>query len=162
MATEIEGPLLAGDARIAIVVARFNELVTERLLSGAQAAWQRHGGDPEAVTTLRVPGSFELPVAARRLAETERFEAIVPLGCVIQGATAHADHVTHAAIDGLNRVALETGLPVPLGIITAETVEQALERAGSKQGNQGERAVLAAIEMIHALRAVQQLGDEDE
>jgi 6,7-dimethyl-8-ribityllumazine synthase len=139
---------------IAIVVARFNELVTRPLLSGAQDGLASHGVEPEDVDVAWVPGSFEIPVTARKLAESGRYQAIVCLGAVIRGETPHFDHVANQASSGIGRVALDTGLPVIFGIITADTLEQALERAGGKMGNKGYDAAVAAIEMANLMRGL--------
>jgi 6,7-dimethyl-8-ribityllumazine synthase len=152
MAERFEGQLIAGEARFALAVARFNELATRRLVEGALDALRRHGGDPDTATVAWVPGSFELPVTAQRLAQSGRFDAVLGLGCVIQGGTRHFDHVVRGATDGLQQVAVRTGVPVMLGVITAESLEQALERAGGKEGNQGERAMRSAIETANLFR----------
>ena len=153
MAT-FEGRLWGQGLSIAIVVARFNELVTRALLSGAEDGLARHGVEPEGVDVAWVPGSFEIPVTARKLAESGRYQAIVCLGAVIRGETPHFDHVANQASSGIGRVALDTGLPVIFGIITADTLEQALERAGGKMGNKGYDAAVAAIEMANLMRGL--------
>ena len=150
----IEGRLVAGDLSVAIVVARFNDLVTARLLAGAEDAWRRHGGDPESLTVAWVPGSFELPVVAGRLAASGRHQAVVCLGCVVRGETDHYDHVVAAAAGGIAAAGRESGVPVSFGVITAQTMDQALARAGGKHGNQGERAMLAAIETANLLEQI--------
>lgn len=152
MPQRIEGDLLARDARIAIVVSRFNDFITGKLLDAAIDTYRRHGGAPDRLTVAHVPGSFELPVAAQKLAQSGRFEAVVCLGCIVRGATAHYDHVAAQCAAGVARVGLETGVPTIFGVITADTLEQAIDRAGGKHGNQGERAMLAAIEMTNLLR----------
>jgi 6,7-dimethyl-8-ribityllumazine synthase len=139
---------------IAIVVARFNELVTRALLSGAEDGLARHGVEPEGVDVAWVPGSFEIPVTARKLAESGRYQAVVCLGAVIRGETPHFDQVANQASSGIARVALDTGVPVIFGIITADTLEQALERAGGKMGNKGYDAAVAAIEMANLMRGL--------
>jgi len=149
-----EGRLWGQGLSIAIVVARFNELVTRPLLSGAQDGLASHGVEPEDVDVAWVPGSFEIPVTARKLAESGRYQAIVCLGAVIRGETPHFDHVANQASSGIGRVALDTGLPVIFGIITADTLEQALERAGGKMGNKGYDAAVAAIEMANLMRGL--------
>jgi 6,7-dimethyl-8-ribityllumazine synthase len=143
----LEGEPDASRRRVAIVAARFNADIVDRLLAGAIAAWRERGGDDARLTTARVPGAFELPVAARKLATSGRYEAIVALGCVIRGETAHFDYVAGECARGLQRVALETGVPVMLGVLTVETEEQALERAGGAVGNKGAEAMEAALEM---------------
>lgn len=152
MPTVLEGDLLARDARIAIVVARFNEFITGRLLESAIHCYSRHGGDAERITVAHVPGSFEIPITAQRLAASKKFDAVICLGCVIRGATGHYDHVAGQASAGIARVGLDTGVPTIFGVITADSLEQAIERAGSKQGNAGEKAMLAAIEMVNLFK----------
>ena len=152
-----EGDLLARDARIAVVVSRFNDLITDRLVDAALQTYQRLGGDtdtPGSLAIAYVPGSLELPVTALKLAKTGRFDAIVCLGCIIRGDTEHYDHVASQAASGISRVAIETAIPTIFGVITADTLEQALERAGSKQGNQGAKAMLAAIEMVNLIKDI--------
>jgi 6,7-dimethyl-8-ribityllumazine synthase len=148
----LEGDLLARDAKIAFVVSRFNEFITDRLLDGALDTLTRHGGDAGKAAVVYVPGAFEIPVTAKRLAASGKFDAIVCLGAVIKGATAHFDYVAGEAAAGIARVSTETGVPVIFGVITVDTIEQAIERAGSKQGNTGSKATLAAIEMINLFK----------
>jgi 6,7-dimethyl-8-ribityllumazine synthase len=149
-----EGRLSGEGLSIAVVVARFNELVTRALLTGAEDGLARHGVEPEGVDVAWVPGSFEIPVTARKLAESGRYQAVVCLGAVIRGETPHFDHVANQASSGIARVALDTGVPVIFGIITADTLEQALERAGGKMGNKGYDAAVAAIEMANLMRGL--------
>ncbi len=158
MTTEYHGRLSGGGHRFGIVVARFNELVTRRLLEGAVDVLTRHGVRPEDIEVAWVPGSFELPVAAQALAETGRFSAIICLGAVIRGATPHFEYVASQAASGIGRVALDHRLPVIFGVITADTQEQALERAGGKVGNRGAEAALAALEMADLLSRVRGLA----
>jgi 6,7-dimethyl-8-ribityllumazine synthase len=139
---------------IAIVVSRFNELVTRALLSGAQDGLASHGVEPEDVDVAWVPGSFEIPLTARKLAESGRYQAVVCVGAVIRGETPHFDQVANQASSGIARVALDTGVPVIFGIITADTLEQALDRAGGKMGNKGYDAAVAAIEMANLMRGL--------
>ena len=153
MAT-FEGRLWGEGLSIAIVVSRFNELVTRALLSGAQDGLASHGVEPEDVDVAWVPGSFEIPVTARKLAESSRYQAVICLGAVIRGETPHFDQVANQASSGIARVALDTGVPVIFGIITADTLEQALERAGGKMGNKGYDAAVAAIEMANLMRGL--------
>jgi 6,7-dimethyl-8-ribityllumazine synthase len=150
--TVIEGRLDASGLRVGIVVSRFNELVTRQMLEGAYDCLRRHGGDVESTIVAWVPGAFEIPLVAQRLARSGRVDAVVCLGAVIRGATAHFDYVAGQAASGVARVALDCSLPVIFGILTTDTLEQALERAGSKAGNKGFEAVLAAIEMSQLLR----------
>ena len=154
MPTYLEGDLIASDARFAIVVSRFNEFITEPLLTGALDALQRHGVNLENVTVARCPGSFEAPLVIKKLAETGRYHAIINLGAVIRGATAHFDYVAGQAASGATGVALDTGVPVLFGVLTTDTIEQAIERAGTKAGNKGAEAAVAAIEMVNLLRSI--------
>ena len=151
----IEGQLDAAGVRVGIVVSRFNDLITRQLLEGARDCLRRHGGDEERLVVVWVPGAFEIPLAAQRLARSGGVDAVVCLGAVIRGATAHFEHVAGQSAAGVARVALETGVPVTFGILTTDTTEQALERAGVKAGNKGADAMLAAIEMAHVLRAME-------
>ena len=155
VAKTFEGKLSGQGLSLAIVVSRFNRLVTERLLAGAQDALDRHGIDREKVDMAWVPGSLELPLVARRLAERGRYDAIVCLGAVIRGETPHFDHVASQAAAGITRVALDTGVPTIFGVITANTLEQALDRAGGKAGNKGYDAIVTAIEMANLLEQVE-------
>ena len=150
----IEGKLSAEGMRFGVVVSRFNSFVTEPLLAGAMDAIVRHGGSREQVTVVRVPGSFETPLACQALAESKSVDAVVALGAVIRGSTTHYDLVCSEAAKGVATVSLKTGVPVAFGIITCENLEQAIERAGSKAGNKGADAALAAIEMVQVLKAV--------
>ena len=158
MAKTFEANLSGQGLSLAIVVSRFNRLVTERLLAGAHDALARHGVDQEKVDVAWVPGSLELPLAARRLAERGRYDAIVCLGAVIRGETPHFDYVASQAAAGISRVALDSGVPTIFGVITANTLEQALERAGGKAGNKGYDAVVTAIEMANLLEQVEGTG----
>ena len=146
-ATYIEGQLSAGGRSFGIVASRFNDFVVKALLDGAVDAIRRHGGDTGAVEVAWVPGSYEIPVVAREMALSGRHDAVICLGAVIRGATAHFDYVAGGAANGISSIALETGIPVIFGVITTETIEQAIERAGTKMGNKGFEAAVAAIEM---------------
>jgi 6,7-dimethyl-8-ribityllumazine synthase len=150
MAT-FEGDFSAPRGRFAIVVARFNALVTESLLSGCRDAFARHGVAGERIDVAWVPGSFEIPLVARAMAETGKYAAVVCLGCVIRGETGHYDHIAGQAASGVLQAGLGTGVPVIFGILTTETVEQALNRAGLKGGNKGAEAAVTAIEMVNLL-----------
>ena len=152
MAVEIEGDLLPRNARIAVILSRFNDFITAHLLEGAVDVYKRHGGEEKNLTIIRVPGSFEIPVVAKRAAEGGKFEAVLCLGCVIRGATDHYDYVAVQAAQGIGKVAVETGVPVIFGVITADTLDQAIERAGTKQGNHGAKAMLSAIEMANLFK----------
>jgi 6,7-dimethyl-8-ribityllumazine synthase len=149
--TTYEGRLDAAGLRIAIVVSRFNETITRQLLEGARDCLRRHGADDRALVVAWVPGAFEIPLAAQRLARSGQFDAVICLGAVIRGATAHFEHVAGQAAAGVARVALETGIPVTFGILTTDTIEQALERSGIKAGNKGFDAAMAAMEMANLL-----------
>ena len=151
MPKHLEGSLIPGDARFAIVVSRFNAFITDKLLEGALDALQRHEADMDALTIVRCPGSFEIPVVARRLAESGDYEAVICLGAVIRGATSHYDLVASEVTKGVAQVGLQTGIPVVFGVITTDTIEQAVERAGTKAGNKGADAAIAAIEMVNLL-----------
>ncbi len=151
---QIEGNLIATDLKIAFVVSRFNEFVCERLLEGALDSLTRHGGSMDEVTILKVPGAFELPLAAKKLAESRKFDAIVCLGAVIRGETSHYDYVCANASSGIASVSLETGVPVSFGLLTTDSLEQAIERSGSKAGNQGRYATECAIEMTNLLKQI--------
>jgi 6,7-dimethyl-8-ribityllumazine synthase len=154
MGRAFEGGLNGSGLRVGIVVARFNELVTEQLLSGAQNGLRRLGVADDAVDVASVPGSLEIPIVAQRLARGGRYDAIICLGAVIRGATAHFDYVAAGVAQGIGRVALESGVPVIFGVLTTDTIEQALERAGTKQGNKGWDAAQTAVEMANVLRAI--------
>ena len=147
-----EGHLDARGLKFAIVVARFNSFITERLLSGALDALRRSGGQPDDVEVVRVPGSWEMPVVARALVETKRFDGIICLGCVVRGETAHFDYVAGEAAKGLGQVAAQTGTPVAFGVLTTNTVDQAIDRAGAKSGNKGFDAAMTAIEMANLMK----------
>ena len=151
---QIEGDLIATDLKIAFVVSRFNEFVSERLLEGALDSLARHGGNKDEVTVLRVPGAFELPLAAKKLAESGKFDAIVCLGAVIRGETSHYDYVCANASSGIASASLETEVPVSFGLLTTETLEQAIERSGSKAGNKGRYATECAIEMARLIKQI--------
>jgi 6,7-dimethyl-8-ribityllumazine synthase len=150
--TEYAGHLDASGLKVAVAVARFNQYITDRLLDGALDCFVRHGGSLPDADLVRVPGAFELPIAVRRLAASGRYRAVVALGAVIRGATPHFDYVCTTASSGLAAIALETGVPVGFGLLTTDTVEQAVDRAGAKQGNKGWDAMLTAIEMANLLK----------
>jgi 6,7-dimethyl-8-ribityllumazine synthase len=148
----IEGVLKANDLRIAIVASRWNDLIVSRLIGGAQDALLRLGASAANLTLVRVPGSFEIPLAAKKLAESGRCDAIICVGAVIRGETPHFDYIAAEVTKGMAAVSLETGVPIAYGIITADTVEQAINRAGVKAGNKGFEAAMAAVEMANLLR----------
>ena len=143
----IQGELPAAQRRVAVIASRFNEFVVSGLVKGAVAAWEKHGGNSSDLLVARVPGAFELPVVARRLAESGRYEAIVALGCVIRGETAHFEYVAGECARGLQIVAVETGIPVVFGVLATETVEQAIQRAAPGGSNKGGEAMETALEM---------------
>ncbi len=156
-------PTLEGDfsppaGRFALVAGRFNGLVTEALLAGCRETFRRHGVAEDQLDVIWVPGSFEIPLMARKLAESKRYSAVVCLGCVIRGETGHYDHVAGQAAAGVMQAGLSTGVPVIFGVLTTETVEQALNRSGLKAGNKGVDAALAAIEMVNLLRLIDEAG----
>ena len=142
----IEGEVSASGRKVAIVAARFNDFIVASLLKGARASWAQRGGSPENLTVVRVPGAFELPVVARKLAASGRYDAVVALGCVIRGDTPHFDYVAGECARGLQLAALETGVTVAFGVLTVESVEQALERAAAGAGNKGGEAMDSALE----------------
>jgi 6,7-dimethyl-8-ribityllumazine synthase len=148
----INGDLIARDLRFAIVASRFNDLVVDSLIRGAVDALLRHGASEKQVEIVRVPGAFDLPFVVRRVAASKRYDAVVALGAVIRGATSHFDYVAGQCAAGLARVSEETGVPVAFGVLTTETIEQAFERAGTKAGNKGADAALAALELANLLK----------
>ena len=151
---QIEGDLQAANLKIAFVVARFNEFICEHLLEGALDSFVRHGGNKDNVTVIRVPGAFELPLAAKRIAMNGKNDAVVCLGAVIRGETSHYDYVCANASSGIASASLETGVPVSFGLLTTDTIEQAIKRSGAKAGNQGRDATDCAIEMARLLKQI--------
>lgn len=150
--TSYEGKLAGDGIRVAIACGRFNDLITERLLAGARDGLVRHGVDEGSITVVWAPGAFELPLVCWRLAASGEFDAVIALGAVIRGATGHYEHVAGQCAAGLARASLDTGVPVVFGVLTTETVEQAIERAGTKAGNKGYESAETAIEMADLLR----------
>ncbi|HEV2767511.1 MAG TPA: 6,7-dimethyl-8-ribityllumazine synthase [Acidimicrobiales bacterium] len=150
--TTYAGQLQGEGLRVAIACARFNDLITERLLAGARDGLQRHGVDAGSITVAWAPGAFELPLVAQRLAASGEFDAVIALGAVIRGATGHYEHVAGECAGGLQRAGLDTGVPVAFGVLTTDSVEQALERAGGKAGSKGYEAAETALEMADLLR----------
>lgn len=146
-----EGTLIGTGLRVAIVLGRFNSLIGDRLLEGALSTLRRHGMADDDITLARVPGAFEIPLVAQELAKTGRYGAVICLGAVIRGATAHFDYVAGPMASSLANIALQTGIPVLFGVLTTDTIEQALERAGTKAGNKGADVAAAAIEMANLL-----------
>jgi 6,7-dimethyl-8-ribityllumazine synthase len=153
----LEGQLSAKGLKVALVVSRFNDFLTRRLLEGAVDALRRHGAEDDNLITVWTPGSFELPLAAKKLAESGRYDAIVALGAIIRGATPHFDYVAGEVTKGLAQVSLASGLPVAFGVLTCDTLEQAVERAGTKSGNKGFDAALSAMEMADLFKALDRI-----
>jgi 6,7-dimethyl-8-ribityllumazine synthase len=149
---EIQGELLAGDLRVALVAARFNDFVVEPLIRGALDALKRHGMGEQQIDIVRVPGAFDIPVVARKLALSRRYQALIALGAVIRGDTPHFDYVAGECAAGIARIALESGVPIAFGVLTTDSVEQAMDRAGGTAGNKGADAALVAMEMANLLR----------
>ena len=151
---EIEGKLSAKGLKVALVASRFNSFLVEQLVKGAADAYNRLGGDAAGLVLVRVPGAYEIPVTAKKLAASKKFDAVVGLGAVVQGATAHAALINETTARAFTEIALETGVPVVDGVVSAENLEQAVERCGTKQGNKGFAAVQAAIEAVDVLRQI--------
>ncbi len=153
--TRYEGDLIGSGLRFGVVVSRFNELLSNRLLDGAMDALARHGVDDDDVDVAWVPGSFEIPLVAAKLADSSRYDAVIALGVIIRGATPHFDYVAAEVAKGVAKASLDTGVPVAFGVVTADTIEQAVERAGTKQGNKGWDAALSAVEMAKLMRSLE-------
>jgi 6,7-dimethyl-8-ribityllumazine synthase len=149
-----QGALLAQGLRFALVVSRFNEFISSRLLDGAQDALLRHGAKEEDIEIAWTPGSFEIPLIAQKMAESKKYSAVICLGAIIRGGTPHFDYVAAEASKGIAKVSLDTGVPVIFGIITADTLEQAIERAGTKEGNMGAKAAVGGIEMANLIKSL--------
>jgi 6,7-dimethyl-8-ribityllumazine synthase len=154
MGKPFEGTLLGKGLKFGLVVSRFNEFITRRLLEGAEDALLRHGVNQEDIDVAWVPGSFELPLIAQKLAQTKRYDAIICLGAIIRGGTPHFEYITAEATKGIAQVGLSSGLPVIYGMVSADTLEQAIERAGTKEGNQGFKAASSAIEMANLAKSI--------
>jgi len=152
MARMVEGNLTAKGYAFGIVASRFNDFITARLLAGALDALRRHGADEDKITVARVPGSFEIPLVAKRMAASRQYDAVICLGTVIRGATPHFDYIAGEVAKGVAMAGLETGVPIAFGVLTTDSIEQAVERAGTKAGNKGFDAACAAIEMANLLR----------
>ena len=148
----LEGKISAEGLRFAVIVSRFNDFISSKLVEGAMDALKRHGGNEDQVSLVKVPGSFEIPIVAKRLAETGEYDGIICLGAVIRGATPHFDYVAAEVSKGIAAVALETKIPVTFGVLTTDSLEQAIERAGSKSGNKGWDAAMAAMEMANLFK----------
>ena len=154
MGRVIEGNLVAEGLRFAVVVSRWNSFITERMLTGAMDALIRHGAKEDDISVVRVPGTWEIPLAAKKLARSGKFDAVACVGCLIRGATPHFEYLASEVTKGLAQIALESEVPVTYGITTVENIEQAIERAGTKAGNKGAEAATAAIEMANLLRSL--------
>lgn len=152
MAKTIQGRLNADGLRVAIVASRWNDFIVSRLIGGAIDALERLGASSDAITIIRVPGSFELPMAAKRAAISDEYDAIICLGVVIRGETSHNEYIAAEAIKGIAQVSLETNLPITLGVVTADSLEQAIDRAGAKSGNKGFDAAMTAVELVNLFR----------
>ena len=149
---KLEGKMVANGAKIGIVAARFNEFIVSKLVSGAEDALLRHDVNPDDITVAWVPGAFEIPLAAKKMAMSGRYDAVICLGTVIRGATSHYDYVCNGVSKGVAAVGLESGIPVMFGIVTTENIEQAIERAGTKAGNKGYDCAMGALEMIDLMK----------
>ncbi len=147
----LEGSYSAENKNFGIVAARFNDFITDKLLGAALDVLKRHGAGDDAITVARTPGAFEVPLVVKKMAASGKYDVIIALGCVIRGATAHFDYVAGEAAKGIGQVMLDTGVPVSFGILTTDTIEQAIERAGTKAGNKGADAALAALEMANLM-----------
>jgi 6,7-dimethyl-8-ribityllumazine synthase len=152
LAKTIQGRLRAEGLRVAIVASRWNDFIVSRLIGGAVDALERLGASSDAITIIRVPGSFELPMAAKRAAMSDEYDAVVCLGVVIRGETSHNEYIAAEVIKGIANVSLETNLPITLGVVTADTLEQAIDRAGAKSGNKGFDAAMTAVELVNLYR----------
>ena len=151
----LEGQLLAEGFKFGIIVSRFNDFISSRLVEGAMDALLRHGATEEQVSVVRVPGAFEIPLTAKKLAESGRYDAVICLGAVIRGSTPHFDYVAAEVSKGIASVALESRIPVTFGVLTTDNLEQAIERAGSKSGNKGYDGAMAAIEMVNLFKELE-------
>ncbi|GAA0501104.1 6,7-dimethyl-8-ribityllumazine synthase [Salinibacillus aidingensis] len=151
-----EGSLVGTNLKVGIVVGRFNEFITKKLLEGAVGTLQRHGVSEEHIDTAWVPGAFEIPLISQKMAESGKYDAVIALGTVIRGSTPHFDYVCNEAAKGVSNAALKTGKPVIFGVITTDTIEQAIERAGTKAGNKGSEAAAAAVEMAQLVKDMEQ------
>ena len=154
MAKVIEGKLSAKGVKFGLVVSRFNDFINKRLMDGALDALIRHGAEDKNISIIKVPGSFEIPLMAKKLADSGNYDAVICLGAVIRGATPHFEYISAEVTKGIAQVALDTGVPVSFGILTTDNIEQAIERAGTKSGNKGWDAAISAIEMVNVLKSV--------
>jgi len=151
---QIEGALSATETRFALVVSRFNDFIGQKLVEGAVDCIRRHGGSEEQITIYRCPGAFELPMVAKKVALSCKYDAIITLGAIIRGSTPHFDVIAAEATKGIAQVSLDTGVPIAFGVLTTENIEQAIERAGTKAGNKGFDAAMTAIEMVNLYRQI--------
>jgi len=151
----IEGELTVSNAKFGLLVGRFNSFIVESLVDGALDTLRRHGADDADIEVVRIPGAFEMPIAAQRMAATKKYDAIIALGAVIRGGTPHFDYVAGECTKGLATVSMQHDLPVTFGVLTVDTIEQAIERAGTKAGNKGSEAAVTAIEMVNVLRKLE-------
>lgn len=154
--TTLEGHLTACEGQFAIVVGRWNSFVVEHLLEGALDALRRHGIKDEQLTVVRAPGAFEIPLVCKKIAATGKYKAVIALGAVIRGGTPHFEYVAGECVKGMAQVGMEYSVPVAFGVLTVDTIEQAIERSGTKAGNKGEEAALSALEMVNLMRAIDQ------
>lgn len=154
MTKVIEGTLTAKGVKFAIVVSRFNDFINQKLLDGALDALSRHGAEDKNISIIKVPGAFEMPLMAKKLADSGSYDAIICLGAVIRGATPHFEYISAEVTKGIAKVTLDSGLPISFGVLTTDNIEQAIERAGTKSGNKGWDAALAAIEMVNLLKTI--------
>lgn len=154
MTRVIEGILTAKGVKFGIVVSRFNDFINKRLLDGALDALSRHGAEDENISIVKVPGSFEIPLMAKKLADSGKYDAIICLGAVIRGATPHFEYISAEVTKGIAKVTLDSGIPISFGILTTDNIEQAIERAGTKSGNKGWDAAMSAIEMVNVLKII--------
>lgn len=152
MARFVEGNLIATGLRIGIVISRFNSFIAERLLEGALDTVARHGGDADGAVVARVPGAYELPLAAKKMVESGKYDAVIALGVLIRGSTPHFDYISSEVTKGLASASMASGIPIAYGVLTCDTIEQAIERAGTKAGNKGHEAAVAAIELANLLK----------
>jgi 6,7-dimethyl-8-ribityllumazine synthase len=148
----VEGDLVCRNSKFVLVVGRFNSFITQHLLDGALDTLKRHGAQDNEIDIVWVPGAFELPLAVKRLAESKKYDAVIALGCVIRGGTPHFEYVAGECVKGIAQVMMQTGLPVAFGVLTVDSIDQAVERAGTKAGNKGAEAALSAIEMVNLMR----------
>lgn len=154
MTKVIEGKLSAQGVRFGLVVSRFNDFINKRLLDGALDALYRHGAEDKNILIVKVPGAFEMPLMAKKLADSSNYDAIICLGAIIRGATPHFEYISAEVTKGIAKVALDSAIPISYGILTTDNIEQAIERAGTKSGNKGWDAAIAAIEMVNVLKAI--------